>query len=321
MMQQNLASIDIGTNTLRLWIGKIKDKKILTLHTDRANVRLGEGLKQQGVINEKAVARAAPILARFREAMEKRSVDDLRAIGTSVFRKAGNGEETIQRLYNQTGVPIDIISGEEEASLSVKGILWNFPQSCNRAMVVDAGGGSTELIIVRDYRIEAVHSIDLGAVYLTETCFEHDPPLDKEIEGLRACVAEQLGKVTMLAPFKDIICEGGYRLVGTAGTATTLAAMDLALCDYISELVHGHVLTINKLLALFDRLGVKKARDRLVLAGLEPGREDIILAGLIIWIGILKAFSLPEMTVSHNGILEGIAIDLWERNKQKCYTK
>ncbi|MDP2798665.1 MAG: hypothetical protein Q8O60_02100, partial [Deltaproteobacteria bacterium] len=142
-MQQNLASIDVGTNTLRLWIGKIKDPKILTLHTDRANVRLGEGLKQQGVINEKSVVRAAPILVRFREAMERRSVDDFRAIGTSVFRKAGNGEETIQRLYNQTGIPIDMISGEEEARLSVRGILWNFPQSCNRAVVVDAGGGST----------------------------------------------------------------------------------------------------------------------------------------------------------------------------------
>ncbi|MDP3029205.1 MAG: hypothetical protein Q8O04_06880 [Deltaproteobacteria bacterium] len=151
-MQQNLASIDVGTNTLRLWIGKIKDPKILTLHSDRANVRLGEGLKQQGVINEKA-------------------------------------------------------------------------------------------------------------------------------------------------------------------------AMDLVLRDYISELVHGHVLTINKLLALFDRLRVKKAKDRLVLAGLEPGREDIILAGLIIWIGILKAFSLPEMTVSHNGILEGIAIDMWERNREICCTR
>lgn len=320
-MQQNLASIDVGTNTLRLWIGKIKDQKILTLHTDRANVRLGEGLEQQGVINEEAVARAVPILERFKEGMEKHSVDDFRAIGTSVFRKAGNGEETIQRLYNQTGVPIDMISGEEEARLSVKGILWDFSQSCNRAVVVDVGGGSTELIIVRDYGIEAVHSIDLGAVYLTETYFKYDPPLDKEIEKLRVCAAEQLGKVIILAPFKDIIREGGYRLVGTAGTATTLAAMDLVLRNYIAALVHGHVLTINKLLALFDRLRVKKAKDRLALAGLEPGREDIILAGLIVWIGLLKAFSLSEMTVSHNGILEGIAIDICERNREICYTK
>ncbi|MEW6326833.1 MAG: hypothetical protein AB1487_04475 [Thermodesulfobacteriota bacterium] len=320
-MQQKLASIDVGTNTIRLWIGKIKDKKILALHTDRANVRLGEGLKQQGIINEKAVARAAPILGRFKEGMERHSVDDFRAVGTSVFRKASNGRETIQQLYNQTGVPIDIISGEEEAKLSVKGILWDFPQPCNRAVVVDAGGGSTELIIVRDYRIEAVHSMDLGAVYLTETYFKHDPPLEKEIESLRVCTAEQLGKVVMLAPFNDIMHGGDYILVGTAGTATTLAAMDLGLSAYIPELVHGHILTINKLLALFDRLRVKKARDRLALAGLEPGREDIILAGLIVWIGLLKAFSRSEMTVSHNGILEGIAIDIWERNREKCYMK
>jgi exopolyphosphatase/pppGpp-phosphohydrolase len=208
----NLASIDVGTNTIRLWIGKIKDQKFLTIHTDRANVRLGEGLKQQGV----AVVRAAPILERLKMGMERRSFDDFRAIGTSVFRKSGNGEETIQRLYNQ---------------------------------------------------------------------------------------------------------KGGYRLVGIAGTATTLAAMDLVLRNYISELVHGHVLTINKLLALFDWLRVKKAKDRLARTVLEPGREDISLAGLIVWIGLLKAFSLPEMTVSHNGILEGIAIDIWERNREICYTK
>lgn len=320
-MQHNLASIDVGTNTIRLWIGKIKAQKFLTLHTDRANVRLGEGLKQQGVINEKAVARAAPILGRFKEGMKRHSVYDFRAVGTSVFRKAGNGKEIIQQLYDQTGLPIDIISGEEEAKLSVKGILWDFPQSCNQAVVVDVGGGSTELIIVKDYRIEAIHSIDLGAVYLTEAYLRHDPPLDREIESLSICAAEQLGRVIVLKPFNDIIREGGFRLVGTAGTATTLAAMDLVLRAYISELVHGHVLTINKLLALFDRLRVKKAKDRLALAGLEPGREDIILAGLIIWTGIMKAFSLSEMTVSHNGILEGIAIDLWERNSEICYTK
>lgn len=319
-MQCNLASIDVGTNTIRLWIGKIKTKKILTQHTDRANVRLGEGIKDKGIINKKALARAVSTLTRYSETFKKHAVQNFRAVGTSVFRKASNGKEVLPWLSKESGIPIQVISGEEEARLCVKGVLWDLPRSPDRALIVDVGGGSTELIMTRDSRIEALRSIDLGAVYLTEAYFRHDPPLEKEIKALKTYIADRLAPMTVLTSFTEP-SPSRCPIIGTAGTATTLAAMDLALPNYAANRVHGHVLNINKLVALFHGLRLKKAQDRLSLPGLEPGREDIILAGLLVWIVLLKTFSCQEMTVSHTGILEGIAIDLWERDKKPCYTK
>ncbi len=309
-MQGNLASIDVGTNTIRLWIGKIKTKSMLTLHTDRANVRLGEGLKHSAVISKNAVARAVPVLSSYKELIEKNAVTDFRAVGTKVFREASNGKEIAESLYRRTGVSIDIISGEEEARLCLKGALWDLILPSNRILVVDIGGGSTELIMTKDSRIEALHSIDMGAVSLTEAYFHHDPPSVKEIENLKTYIADRLVKIAVLEPFKDIATKGGYTLVGTAGTATTLAAIDLGLRIYMPDLIHGHVLTKNKLLALFNQLRLKKAKGRLALPGLEHGREDIVLAGLMAWIEVLRAFFCQEITVSNNGILEGIAISL-----------
>ncbi len=311
--QQSIAAVDVGTNTIRLWIGRILGREIHTLHSDMASVRLGEGLEQTGMISEEAATRAAAVLTHYRDVAGQEAVRNLRAVGTSVFRRAVNGKDAAAFLYARTGLPIDVVSGEEEARLCVKGILWGLSSPPGPVLMADVGGGSTELIVANNAGIEAIRSLDCGAVYLSEAYLKHDPPLETEMEDLQAHVVGRLTAITRCTPF-DQITPRDHLLIGTAGTATTLAAMDLELRSYAAHRVHGHILTLDTLLALLERLKTMKARDRLYLPGIDKGREDIILAGLLVWVVVLRTFAYQEMLVSHNGILEGLAIDLWERN-------
>ncbi|MFH1147608.1 MAG: hypothetical protein V1736_07865 [Pseudomonadota bacterium] len=307
---QKLASIDVGTNTIRLWIGRIEPRKIVTLHTELANVRLGEGIDRDGAIDGATLSRAEGVLAGFRGVLETHSIKNAKAIGTSVFRRAGNGKRSAGVLSGKIGIEIEIISGEEEVGLCAKGVLWEKSELDASNLIVDVGGGSTEFIRVRGERLKAVQSLDFGAVYLTDTYLKHDPPLPEETEKIRRCIASELSK---LKNEFEYCADEGCRIIGTAGTATTLAAMDLALSEYDSGLINGHVLKLDKLKDLSRRLGALKAEERMSIPGLDKGREDIIFAGLAAWITIMETFSQQEMTVSHYGILEGAAIDLWER--------
>lgn len=308
-----LASIDVGTNTIRLWIGRIEPRKIITLHTELANARLGENVDKSGVIGEKALSRAKEVLDHFKAVLELQSVKNVKAIGTSVFRRAGNGSEAALFLSSKP-VEIEVLSGEKEARLCANGVLWEKTEPDASTLIVDVGGGSTEFTRVHGERLDKVQSLDFGAVYLTDQYLNNDPPLPEETEAIRHCVAPQIQKLR-----KDFECcvGEGCRIVGTAGTATTLAAMDLALPHYDIGLINGHVLKLNKLKMLSRELGALEANKRLSLPGLDKRREDIIFAGLQIWIMIMEAFSHQEFTVSHYGILEGAAIDLWERLQER----
>lgn len=308
-MQPKLASIDVGTNTIRLWTGRIEPRKITTVHTGLANAKLGKGIDRLGVISHEALLRATGVLEGFKAVLGSQSVKDVRAIGTSVFRRAGNGRDAAVFLSRKAGVEIEVISGEEEARLCAKGVLWEKAEPDASSLIVDVGGGSTEFTRVHGERVVAVQSLDIGAVYLTDLHLKHDPPLPEETERMRYYIASQLLKLRKELKY---CLDKGCRIIGTAGTATTLAAMDLGLCDYDIGLINGHILELEKLKLLSGTLGTLEAEDRLSLPGLDKGREHIILAGLHIWMMIMEAFSHKEITVSHYGILEGVAIDLWE---------
>lgn len=310
-----LAGIDIGTNTLRLLIADAGPATLRRIVSDRIITRLGQGIDRSGMLAPDAQERSISALARFAEQVRIRAVTALAAVGTSALRTAGNAPEFIRNAKDRTGIDIRVVTGDEEARLTLLGVRNAFgegpageqPGAC---MVLDVGGGSTEVILARSAGESKERSLPLGAVYLTERFLTHDPPHQEEIARLRKAVREALRSLD----------EPGGRgavhpaaLIGTAGTITTLAAMHLRMGEYDPARINGSRLPKQDLDRLVALLAVKSIVERRAMKGLEPGREDIILAGAIVVQEIMERTGAAELLVSDWGLREGIVLDLYEK--------
>jgi exopolyphosphatase/guanosine-5'-triphosphate,3'-diphosphate pyrophosphatase len=236
-------------------------------------------------------------------------------IGTSALRNASNATSFIEEVYTRTGLDIRVISGEEEARLTLIGVSRTLRGSTGlksdaleSAMVIDIGGGSTEIIMTHPLRATTMASLALGAVYLTDRYIENDPPKPAEIALLRCAVRDNLEQCDGM-----MIAGPAKTLVGTAGTITTLAAMDLRLAIYDPGKINGHILARETVNAIVQQLSVSTLKERRTLPGLETGREDIILAGAVVTQEVMERFGLLTMLVSDWGLREGIVLDLYER--------
>lgn len=292
-----IAAIDIGTNTILMTLANIVSKdKIEFLGDYHEIARLGEGLKQSGFIAEQAINRASDILEKYRKVCEIESIERVLPVATNAMRIAKNANEVKQALSERIGAEIEIISGETEAFFSFLGAVRDEKPS----LVIDIGGGSTEIIAGRNQEISFRKSMQIGAVTITESIFQSDPPDSVSFESARRFVRGGLSEIEALSISQN------HRIYAVAGTPTTLAQIDLGLPSYNGELVEGHILKRENIEALLDRLKSTSAAGIVDKFGIHPGRADLISAGALILFEILRKLLSEKCLASARGLRYGV---------------
>jgi len=307
--KMRIASIDIGTNTLRLLIGELTEAgTVEKLHIQRVITRLGEGFSQNnGIISELAAQRTIRALSGFADVLSDYRVEHVRAVATSVVRESSNKEEFKERVNTETGLNIEIISGEEEAVLTVNGVLGSVTVTTEDALIFDIGGGSTEYIHVRGNTIISLKSVPLGVIHMTEQYLSNNINSESELAHLTQYIDNILA--SKLTDF-DIPDTSILSLIGTAGTPTTLAAIELKLDPYKPSLVNSFILSRVMIVHMLKKLSSMTAEERLSLTGLEKGREDLIVSGTLTVLRTMNRFSKDSLIVSDGGLLEGVLYSL-----------
>ena len=304
---ERLASIDLGSNTLRLLIAEpAVIAPIRPIIVERRITRLGENFLPDKTLQLVAMDRSIAALEEFAELMALNDVTDYLAGATAVVREATNGGHFLDHVQRQTGLIVRLLSGSEEARLSFLGVASVISSRESSMVIFDIGGGSTELVWKGegDNRALESSSLPLGVVHLTEAFLQGDPPGQEACARLRGHVSTVLGELSLYREFHDTLW------VGTAGTVTTLASMWRELVEYDRETINGTVLGKTWLADLCATLAGMKLSERRKLTGLEPGREDIILAGGLVTLEMMDVFGFSQFTVSDAGLLEGLFLDL-----------
>ena len=269
---------------------------------DREIVRLGRNFYPDRLISPEAIEAALKVLKRFKSKVDGQGAAPIRAAGTGVLREARNVRSFLKKVTEETGLEITIIPGPEEARLMAAGILSAIKPGRGKGCFFDIGGGSTEFVFLDRGEMENRVSLPLGVVGLTERFLASNPPTAKESENLKAYCRNILRKKC----FKSDRLEF---LVGTAGTVTTLAAMVKGLSVYDPDQINGTFLTQELLSELAQKLLGLPLAERAQLPGLEPGRADIIVSGLLLLLEILDFFSKDDLQVSDAGLLEGLLLE------------
>ncbi|NOY76586.1 MAG: Ppx/GppA family phosphatase [Calditrichaeota bacterium] len=302
-MSERLAAIDIGTNTVLLLIAEASENgDLYPVYQAQGVARLGKGVDKTGQLNPENMEKALRILGEYKTIIAQYGVSRVLIAGTSALRDAVNRDEFLSRVKELLGWEIRVITGEEEARLSFLGALSNKAHLKGRILVVDIGGGSTEFVWGNRLSLEGRKSLNIGSVRLSERFFKHDPPSPDEMKRLTEYVGTSLKSLQADVPMPD-------HCVGVAGTVTTLAAMTLRQTEYDSQAIDGFHLTSRQVLALIRKMQAMPAKERLKLPGLYPGREDVILAGSILLVGIMKTFRQDEVIVSDRGLRFGLILD------------
>lgn len=302
------ASIDIGTNTVRLLILQEGPNGHFTeLGSARRITRLGEGMNAGKTLLDPRMESTLSVLSEFRDICRTHGTIPIRAVATSAVREASNGEEFVRRALARTGIKVEVISWEEEAGLTLEGVFWKIPPQDRKTLTFDIGGGSTEFILSRGKSIVGAQSTSLGTVRLTEKFITRHPIAKDEYEHLQAYIQAELAGVTArLSGFQPEL------LIGTAGTVTTLAALQENIYPYDPEKIHGAVLSRNQIQRIQNDLKGKSIEERRLLKPLEPGRADLIIAGTAIVLETMRAFQCDLLTVSEYGLREGILLKALE---------
>ena len=308
--ERRLAAIDIGTVTTRLFVADVSASGIEEVERSTDITHLGEGLTTTGRLSDAAMGRVAAVIARYAERMRALEVERVVAMATSASRDAENGDDFL-RLLAEHGVHPEIIPGDREAQLSFAGA--TFGLLGEGLLVVDLGGGSTELVLgdvteddgVREVRIEAARSVDVGSKRVTEKFLHADPPTQTELDEARAWATEQL------RPYFDGLRTRPEVMLALAGTATTLAAIKMEMETYDAERAHGSCLTGPDLTELLSMLAGMRLEERMHVTGLDPGRAPVIVAGALILETIVALAGLDSTVVSDHDILYGILLDTY----------
>lgn len=304
-----LAGVDIGTLTCRLLIARASESGRLTeLHSDRRIVRLGEGVDHSRRLRPEAMDRVISTLLEWRKVIATYQVDGQIAVATSAVRDAQNRDEFLGRVKREVGFEVELISGEEEARRTMLGIRSGLPDGISSILGLDIGGGSTEFILDRPGSGSIVRSIDIGVVRLTERMLLHDPPTERELQAAGEAIRNETEQVRELLGNLS-----GATFVGTAGTITTLAAMAQQLPVYEPARIHNYGLKLATVQKLEQALLSRTKAQRRGMPGLEVGREDVIVAGVLILRTVMETLSYSDCLVSDLGLREGALIDLARR--------
>ena len=285
-------AIDVGTNSVRLLIASREGEQVVPLHREMETTRIGAGTRATGRLSPAGAARTLAVLRRYRGVLAAWQVGRARAVATSAVREASNGAEFAVRASRVLGFPLEVIGGREEAYLSYQGAARGLP-GVERPLVVDIGGGSTELTWLRDGQLQA-HSLPLGAVGVTE-----NPSLLDLLDDYQPLLAE-------------LAEQRGITLVGVGGTATTLAAIEQGMTVYDPQRVQGYPLERAAVERIWRRLAGLPLAERRQVAGLQPARADIILAGIRILLEIMRRTGRDRLIVGESDLLYGMVWELSE---------
>ena len=301
-----VASIDIGSNTVRLMIAEKSADGVLSLiMRKRVITRLAKGLDSSGTLDQGRVEHTLETLVAYAEHIRAESVPNVLLAGTSAIREAQGAPTFMARARELTGYTIRVLSTRDEARISGKGVLYSFPD-VSEALIVDIGGGSTEGILVSGGDGVAGTSIPVGVVKLVERHLHNNPPTVEEMTSLKDHCASAAGR--MIAEL-GAMPGTGLKFIGTAGTPTTVAAIDLSLKEYDRSRVTGHETGIGTMRTLLETLAAMPSKARLDVVGMEKGREDLIIPGLTLTIEIMESVGAMTMTACDTGLLEGLCLE------------
>lgn len=302
------AVIDIGTVTARLLVADVTGGTITEVVRRQAITHLGEGWASSGELSEAGIARVADAVRGFADEARALGADRVLAVATSAARDASNSAAFLDTL-EAAGVRPEIITGEREGYLTFLGVTHGFPGE--RILMADVGGGSTELVVGSGRRsvdgcpvsIDIVRSLDIGSRRVTELFLHSDPPTAREIDEAAGWIADELR--TAFVPLKDRPRE----MVSVAGTATSLAAIDLCMETYDPLRIHGYRVTGASLLDMLEHLAVLTEAERRQVVGLEPDRAGVIVGGALILQSVMAYAGLSSTLVSEHDILYGMVLD------------
>ena len=283
--------VDLGSNSTRLLVADVEDGTVREVERRLTITRLGEGVDERRLLLPTAVARVRNALSGYRRVLEELGAERTLAVATSAVRDAENGEAFLGEIEWSYGFATRLLSGDEEARLTFSGVAAgrNLPAG---TMVVDVGGGSTELVLADWHR-----SLDLGCVRLTERFLRSDPPAAHELEACREHVRAGLPGEPRPA-----------HAIGVAGTVTTLATLALGLAEEEPELVHGHRLEAGWVAEEVERLAALPVDALRELRGMHPDRAPVIVAGGLVLVETLRRYGLAELEVSEHDLLHGAAL-------------
>lgn len=312
-MGSRVAAIDCGTNSIRLLVADVEDGRLRDVHREMRIVRLGQGVDATGRFATDALARTRAALFDYAELMRGYEVPRVRMVATSAARDAANRDVFFDMTAEVLGAVVpgavaEVITGTEEAELSFHGAVGELDDTAAPFVVVDLGGGSTE-VVVGSRSVQASHSADIGCVRLTERCLHSDPPTAAEIAAAREVVREGLGEA-----LRAVAVDGARTWVGVAGTMTTLAALAQRMTTYDADAIHLSRVGFADLLPVCDELIAMTRQQRAALGPMHEGRVDVIGGGAIIVEELANALreraGIEELVVSEHDILDGIALSI-----------
>ncbi len=312
-----MAAIDCGTNSVRLLVAdtvRNGDRPSLRdVHRELRIVRLGQGVDATGVLAAAAIERTRAALADYRDVLRRTRAERVRMVATSATRDAANREDFFGMVRATLGIDAEVISGDDEARLSFTGAVAGLDSAGGPFLVVDVGGGSTELVVGefdgRQAHVWAARSVDIGCVRITERCLQDDPPTAAQIQQARHLAA------AALAEAMDEVPIGAARTwVGVAGTITTLSAIAMDLPGYDPAVIHLSTMSRPQIHRVTERLLGAPRAERAAIGSMHPGRVDVIAGGALIVDVLAEQLSeragITELVVSEHDILDGVALAL-----------
>ncbi len=298
-----VAVVDMGTNSTRLLVADVEDGEISEVERRSTVTRLGRGVDTSRKLAGEAIEDVCDTVASYLELVESHGAESVIAIATSAVRDAENRGAFVGELRERFALDARVLSGDDEARLTYLGTIQDRSHT-DDTLVVDIGGGSTELVVGSGAEVTWHASLDAGTVRHTERHVSHDPAGASELEALAGDVRTLIDGALKGSDFAH--ARAG---IGVAGTPTSLAAIDQSLDPYEPELVHGYRLSLESIQRMCSQLSAKTLEERLAVPGLHAGRAPTIVAGVVILIQVMRAFGLPEIEVSEHDILYGAALE------------
>jgi len=301
-----VAVVDIGTNSTRLLVADVAAGRVGEVERRNRVTRLGRGVDLSGQLSSEAVESVCDTVGEYVGVYQDLGAERVRAIATSAVRDASNGGAFVAELRERFALSATVLDGAEEAQLTYLGAT-SAQLPTDHTLVIDIGGGSTELVIGSGPDVAFHASMQAGVVRHTERHLPSDPPSAAELEALAGDVRGLLDEAVGEHP--EAHAERG---IAVAGTPTSLAAVDLELDPYDPERVHGHRLPLGAIQRMLSRLATVPVAERRLITGLHPDRAPTIVAGVVILVEVMRAFGLERIEVSEHDILWGAAIDAAE---------
>jgi exopolyphosphatase/guanosine-5'-triphosphate,3'-diphosphate pyrophosphatase len=301
-VSQRVAVIDVGSNSTRLLVADVADGEVAKLERQSRVTRLGRGVDLTGQLSAEAIEATCEAIGDYAALCERLEVEATTTIATSAVRDASNGDAFVAELRERFALTARILDGAEEARLTYLGATHERPPA-EPTLVIDIGGGSTELIVGHDGSIDYEHSMQVGVVRHTERHVATDPPAAAELEALAADVR---GSIEAAVPPE--VAARVAAGIAVAGTPTSLAAVELELEPYDPERVHGHVLPLESIQRLLSLFASRPLAERVEIVGLHADRAPTIIAGVVVLIETMRAFGLERIRVAEHDILYGAAL-------------